>query len=152
MIPLFELSPSTVTVERKHTTEGSFVRTSDPYTSPPSSTQFRENSVTASTDHTRLLKSLRTDETGENRADTFTHKDDNRDVVFLTKDELKAAEALSAERFREEAWTIPEVVGDRPEVKTEADTDPGLRWLYESSVTFVDCSTLASNKVKFHLM
>ena len=75
--------------------------------------------------------------------------------MFLSKDELDTAEHCASERIRERYEDVSgrfgEMMGRRTtEVKDDLTRDPGLCWLYEGDVTFVDCSSSTSNRVNTH--
>ena len=68
-------------------------------------------------------------------------------IAFLTKDELDKANENAQKRYAEilSSDPIPSMI--RPDISKTEMNDPGLAWLYESPITFVDTSEHVSDQV-----
>ena len=136
----------TVKIERRHTTDGSFEKTSKAYVEHPKSVEKQPATPTPSgissfASHIRKT-ALDTIESGAHTPVRW--RTVPPDVIFLTKDELENARELYVAGQSETYENLDE----RVDVLSTRDCDHGLRWLYESDVTFVDTSEGAKNNVR----
>eukprot|EP00116_Pleurobrachia_bachei_P011143 sb/3471405/ len=136
---------ATATIERKHTTEGSFSRLTRPYLVHPTSTKQVDLPPPCPLT-SGLVTTLRESDSPYIPSRGPADPDSSAEVVFLTKGELDTAEQRARERMgRCEDGDM--AVRSVTEVKNDTTRDAGLCWLYEGDVTFVDCSSSTSNKV-----
>ena len=68
-------------------------------------------------------------------------------IAFLTKEELEVANENAQRRCEEIFDSTPIPSSIRPDISREEVKDSGLAWLYESPITFVDCSEDVSDQV-----
>ena len=71
-------------------------------------------------------------------------------IAFLTKDELDKANENAQRRIAQilSSDPIPSLI--RPDISKTEINDPGLAWLYESPITFVDTSEDVSDQVRLY--
>ena len=137
---------ATATIERKHTTEGSFARLTQPYLVHPTST-IQVDLPPPSSLSSDLVATLRATDSPYIPSPRPSDPDSSAEVLFLTHGELDTAEQCASERLKERCRDGELVGGRVTEVKDDLIRDPGLCWLYEGDVTFVDCSSGTSSKV-----
>ena len=144
--------------KRRHTTENSFGEENKafldhPFSQSPSKPMWdstKDKVLLAAGEDLKsaILKQLSKENPNLSRASSeISSKNKTDDVLFLTQDELEAAQENQARKYKDILKSEYPLLTPRAAIDPQTSKDPGLEWLFESDVTFVDCSASVTNQV-----
>ena len=143
-------------VKRKNATDKSFEQQNAPYLSHPTSSVTSQQYEKIDKTFQKRLEESKDVFNQEITAEVMKSSHQFRQpytsqptsqIAFLTKEELEVANENAQRRVVEILDSKPVSSTVRPDISQDVENDSGLAWLYDSSITFVDCSKDVSDQV-----